>query len=200
MPVSKKHKFKFIHIPKTGGSSVEIVFNLQHKENLYVPRFTHKIEGCIFAPQHFTHSLVNSFSPEFKDYFSFTIVRNPYTRTISEYFYINKNFYGKNIKNFNEQEFNNWLDSSLIKFDMDHKLPQVAFLDTPVDMTLRFENLKEDWERLNKHLKTNLRLVHDNPSPLDKEEIAASLSRETKLKIYHIFEEDFKKLNYEKSI
>jgi len=37
MPISNKHKFKFIHIPKTGGSSVEVVFDLQHDENLWVP-------------------------------------------------------------------------------------------------------------------------------------------------------------------
>lgn len=200
MPVSKKHKFKFIHIPKTGGSSIEVIFDLQHEENLFVPRFTHQIERCMFAPQHFPHSVVNTFKPECKDYFSFTIVRNPYTRIISEYFYINKNFEGRNARNFNEGDFNDWLDKSLIKFDMDHKLPQVSFLDVPVDMVLKLENLNQDWLKLNKHLRTNLQLIHDNSSSINKQDIVHSLNKNTKLKIFNIFKEDFNKFNYEHNI
>ncbi len=200
MPVSKKHKFKFIHIPKTGGSSIEVIFDLQHEENLFIPRLTHQIERCMFAPQHFPHSVVNTFKPECKDYFSFTIVRNPYTRIISEYFYINKNFEGRSAKNFNEGDFNDWLDKSLIKFDTDHKLPQVSFLDVPVDMVLKLENLNQDWLKLNKRLRTNLQLIHDNSSSINKQDIVNSLSKNTKLKIFNIFKEDFNQFNYEHNI
>lgn len=200
MPISYKHKFKFIHIPKTGGSSIERVFDLQHKKNLFQPRFTNEIEGCHFAPQHFTHALINHFEPTCKDFFSFTIVRNPYNRTISEYFYINKNFEGKKIDNFNEKDFSHWIDTSLLKFNMDHKLPQTTFLDTPVNMILKLENINEDWKKLNKKLGTNYKLIHDNKSSIDKEAILTSLSKETKLKIYKIFKDDFEKLNYENNI
>ena len=84
-----KYKFKFIHIPKTGGTSLEVVFDLQHENNLYQPGFSHIINGVSFAPQHFTHNIIDHFKPECKDYFSFTVVRNPFTKIISEYFYIN---------------------------------------------------------------------------------------------------------------
>jgi hypothetical protein len=200
MPISNKHKFKFIHIPKTGGSSVEVVFDLQHDENLWVPRFTHKIQECNFAPQHFTHALINHFKPNCKDYFSFAIVRNPYDRIISEYFYINKSFEGKPISNFNEDQFNIWLDTNLIKFDIDHKLPQTLFLDVPVDMILKLENINKDWEKLNERLGVNIKLIHDNKSSINKKDIVDSLSKKTKQKIYKIFKDDFEKLNYESNI
>ena len=152
MPISHKHKFKFIHIPKTGGSSIEVVFDLQHKDNLFVPSFTNEIQGVKFAPQHFTHKLINYFKPECKNYFSFVLVRNPYNRIISEYFYINKNFENNLITEFSEDHFNKWLDESLIKFNVDHKLPQTTFLDIPVDKVLKLENIEKDWRELNSKL------------------------------------------------
>jgi len=200
MPISYKYKFKFIHIPKTGGSSIEVVFDLQHKDNLFVPSFTDEIQGVKFAPQHFTHSLINHFKPECKDYFSFTIVRNPYSKLISEYFYINKNFGNNPINNFSEDHFNKWFDTSLTKFDIDHKLPQTTFLDIPVDMVLKLENIEEDWKELNKKLGTDYKLVHDNKSSINKDNIVGSLNRDTKQKIYNIFKNDFEKLNYETHI
>lgn len=200
MPISYKYKFKFIHIPKTGGSSIEVVFDLQHKDNLFVPSFTDEIQGVKFAPQHFTHSLINYFKPECKDYFSFTIVRNPYSKLISEYFYINKNFENNPINNFSEDHFNEWFDTSLTKFDIDHKLPQSTFLDIPVDMVLKLENIEEDWKELNKKLGTDYKLIHDNKSSINKDNIVGSLNRDTKQKIYNIFKNDFEKLNYETHI
>ena len=200
MPISHKHKFKFIHIPKTGGSSIEVAFDLQHESNLFQPKFTNQIEGCYFAPQHFTHTLINHFKPESKDYFSFAIVRNPYSRIISEYFYINKNFENNLIREFSEDHFNLWLDTSLVKFDIDHKLPQSSFIDSPVDMILKLENIEGDFEELNKQLGINYKLGHENKSFINKNNIVDSLNKNTKLKIYNIFKEDFEKFDYENNI
>jgi len=196
MPISYKHKFKFIHIPKTGGSSIENIFDLFHEENLWVPRFTHKIQECHFAPQHFPHALINHFKPECVDYFSFAVVRNPFNRIISEYFYINKSFEGKPINNFNEDQFNTWLDTNLIKFDIDHKLPQSSFLDVPVDMVLKLENIDEDFKKLNEVLGTNFKMDHTNKSTVNKNKIVESLSKDTKGKIYNIFKKDFENFGY----
>lgn len=198
MPISKKHKFKFIHIPKTGGSSVEVIFDLQHKDNLFVPSFTNEIQGVKFAPQHFTHKLINYFNPEYKNYFSFTIVRNPYTKIISEYFYISKNFEKNNIQQFDEKHFIEWLKNSLIKFDIDHKLPQSTFIDKPVDMILKFETLEEDFKKLNNKLNTDYKLIHTNKSNTNKSKIVENLSQNVKELIYELFKKDFKKFNYEK--
>lgn len=202
MPISNKYKFKFIHIPKTGGSSIEVIFDLQHKENLFVPAITNTIEGVDFSPQHFPHSLINYFKPEVKDWFSFTIVRNPYTRIISEYFYIKKNFEASPVINFNENEFLTWLDTSWFMQNRDHKLHQITFIDEPVDMIIKFENFEQDFDKLKKklHLPNEINLINDNKSVYNKLEIAQSLSKKAKDKIYKIFEQDFKTFDYESSI
>ena len=200
MPVDHKNKFKFVHIPKTGGTSVEVAFDLHHEENLFVPRFTHTIQEVMFAPQHFTHNLINHFVPQAEDYFSFTIVRNPYTRTISEYFYIAKAFYGHPLKEFNEKEFVAWMREDLALFNIDHKLPQSSFLDSPVDMILRFENLEEDFKKLTKELGVDIELTHENKSSENKLEIAKSLSEDTKYLIQQMFAQDFIQFSYPKEI
>lgn len=201
MPISKKYKFKFIHIPRCGGSGVEDNFDLFHQENFWVPRFTHQFSGCHFAPQHFTHQILDSFlNEEQQNWFSFTLVRNPYYRTISEYFYINKNFYGRPIENFNENNFTEWLTTDLVKFNLDHKLPQVTFIDKPVDLVIKLETLEEGYTKLNKQFNTDLFSTKTNSGNVKTEEIIKSLSQETLNLIYNIFEQDFIQFGYSKSI
>ena len=196
MPISYRYKYKFIHIPKTGGSSIEKVFDLQKKENLFTAAMTKKIAGCWFAPQHFTHRMIHIYKPESRDWFSFTIVRNPYAKIVSEFFYINQNFYKNHFNKFNEDHFVEWFKKDLLKFDMDHKLPQYFFLDEPVDMILRFENLKKDFNRLTKHLNISKELIHDNQSIFNKEGIVNKLSLSTKELIYSNFQRDFESFGY----
>tara|TARA_Y100000389_G_C17412268_1_gene491640 strand:+ start:61 stop:717 length:657 start_codon:yes stop_codon:yes gene_type:complete len=194
MPISFKHKFKFIHIPKTGGSSVEVIFDLMHEENLYVPRWTHNHQGCLFAPQHFTHSMIDFYTKnEYEDWFSFTIVRDPYIRTISEFLYTHR------LKTFNEDDFNEWLDGDLLEFNMEHTLPQSTFIDKPVDMILKLENINEDWGKLMDKLGTDFRMINDNDSRINKRKIFNGLKQSTKNKIYNIFKEDFDRFGYERS-
>jgi len=200
MPISLQHEFKFIHIPKTGGSSIEKAFNLFHRHNLFVPRHTEVIEGVKFSPQHLTHNLIEHECPFTKDWFSFTVVRNPYTKLLSEYFYINGIFEGEKVEKFDEDEFNFWIDNSLLKFDMDHKLPQYSFIDKEVDMILRFENFEEDFNILQQKLNTHYKITHTNHDKrgFNKKEIIESLNPSTKEKIYSIFRGDFEKFDYKK--
>jgi hypothetical protein len=195
MPVSFRHKFKFIHIPKTGGSSIEKIYDLQHTENLFIPKVTHCVAGCWFAPQHFTQRMIDIFKPESSDWFSFTIVRNPYTKIISEYYYVNK-VQNTPVKTFNEKDFLHWFENDLLKFNLDHKLPQYFFLDSPVNMILRFEELEDDFHKLNIRLGTTKTLIHDNKSSIDKNSIAKGLSTATKKIIYANFRKDFEAFGY----
>jgi hypothetical protein len=199
MPIRKKYKFKFIHIPRCGGSGVEDNFDLFHQENYWIPRFTHYFSGCHFAPQHFTHQILDSFlDEEQQDWFSFTVIRNPYYRTLSEYFYINKNFYNNPIENFNEEYFIKWLREDLIQFNLDHKLPQSTFIDKPVDLIIKLEEINKGYSLLNKQFNTNLFSTKANSGNIKTEKILKSLSQDTLDLIYIIFEQDFIQFNYSK--
>ena len=97
--ISHKHKFIFIHIPKCGGTSVEqtllknedipeeriLKWNLteeeQHEYRLYYRYGNIDVQ----------HRKIDQYKTENeKNYFTFTFVRNPWERFLSEYFYIKK--------------------------------------------------------------------------------------------------------------
>jgi hypothetical protein len=78
--ISHKHKFIFIHIPKTGGTSIESIFKPSAVDKDV--RLKHNpISTKIFQ------------KPKFNDYFKFTIVRNPWDLVCSLYNYMWKSDY-----------------------------------------------------------------------------------------------------------
>ena len=97
--ISHKHKFIFIHIPKCGGTSVEqtllknegipeeriLKWNLTHDEQQKF-RLWYK-----YGNVDVQHRKIDQYKTENeKKYFTFTFVRNPWERFLSEYFYIKK--------------------------------------------------------------------------------------------------------------
>ena len=77
-----KKNILFVHIPKTGGSSVEAWMEQHGKLNLFS---VGKPQSVNCTPQHLRFwDLRQLFDPGFFDY-AFTIVRNPFHRLESEY-------------------------------------------------------------------------------------------------------------------
>jgi chondroitin 4-sulfotransferase 11 len=70
--ISNKHKFIFIHIPRSGGSSIESQFNYEEGKE---------------KNKHWTlNNWKKHLEPEiFNNYFKFGFVRNPWDQTISKY-------------------------------------------------------------------------------------------------------------------
>ena len=128
MPIHHKHKILFIHIPKTGGSSIEEFFGMTETENLCYGNEIGKIGGVMFALQHLTASLLQQLdfmSMHFDIYFKFAFVRNPYERVLSEYFGQDAN---RARVDFDLGLFKIWFDETHSIIDTDHKLPQYDFV------------------------------------------------------------------------
>ena len=81
MIVSNKHKFVFVHIPKTGGTSMTMMLEPHLDEKAKKPM------GRGWQSQfhkHGLHSGINSKRyRQYEDFFKFAIVRNPYDRLCS---------------------------------------------------------------------------------------------------------------------
>jgi len=105
MPISHKYKAIFVHIPKTGGTSVERLLAIpENKSGLFN---CNPNRGPIY--QHLVPSELKKYIPEnqWKTYFKFTSVRHPLQRAISDYkfFKINKevrNRYKIQLKSFSD--------------------------------------------------------------------------------------------------
>src|SRR5438105_2217430 len=151
----KPSPLTFIHIPKTGGEEIRRVGRTGGYEwvlNTVSPYFS-----C-----NFTHVPPSKF---IKD--SFTVVRNPYDRVVSEYKW-------RNPENQSVEGMNAYIQHALQQRDdyLDcHWLPQHIYA-RHAEHVLRFENLQEDFSRLMK--KYNLPLVLDGHTNASKDPLHLS--------------------------
>jgi hypothetical protein len=94
MIISTKHKFIFIHIPKTGGTSIKKAlapFYNRKRELEKVPRGLQKpgIIGRKHSPALLLRQAVGA--TVWKAYFTFAFVRNPWDWFVSAYHFMRKN-------------------------------------------------------------------------------------------------------------
>jgi|19_taG_2_1085344.scaffolds.fasta_scaffold35728_2 hypothetical protein len=143
--ISEEKKFIFIHIPKTGGSSItksiekystnKIIWKnknevfVNHKD---VPNYKHRSMD----------QLISIHNNEFKDYFKFTIVRNPYDRILSFIFWSTG---GRNVNNKTIDHYITKI-KPLSWFMGDHKFNYI----------IKFENLVNDFEEVCRLLKLDI--------------------------------------------
>ena len=154
--ISDKYKCVFIHIPKTAGQSIEHFFldvhDLTWKErsplllrynadpNMGPERLAHLTAEEYVEHGYMAHDL-------FASYFSFSFVRNPWARLLSEYKY--KHYH-------TEYTFKEFVTIFFPKKDRysdeyRHVMPQYEFLhdsngELVVDFVGRFEKLQSDFD------------------------------------------------------
>ena len=172
--ISHKHKFVFVHVPKAAGQSVEKFFlekegsswenradfllKANDDPTLGPPRLAHLTATEYVSKKHITAS-------EYQEYFTFSIIRNPWSRVLSFYKYLGfaevttfDNFVCKYLEDVYQNEY--WFLRPQCDFIYDKNgTLQVDFLG-------KMENLKKDFplicEKL--HIKSE-QLPHYNSSP-----------------------------------
>jgi len=195
--ISHNKEFIFLHIPKCAGTSVNKTLK-KYCENTF--ENSKKSEYAKHAKLPVIRKAIGE--KRFNEYHKFTIVRNPWDRILSLY------FWGLNVKPHKgiqkswkkEEDFNSWLINKFIKEDY-FKLwgNQIDLMKIngvrSIDRIIRFENLKDDWTKLCDHLKIEDDLQHIYKSGhkpyyeyYDKKSI--DLVRD-------IYIKDIKKFNYE---
>jgi hypothetical protein len=95
------HKFIFVHIPKTAGTATKAYFRQfarncdieaggPHDENMLAQEFAREIRLMKHSR---ARDIMNIIGDDvFSRYFSFSIVRNPFTRTVSAFTFLKHNF------------------------------------------------------------------------------------------------------------
>ena len=208
MPYFKNNKINllFIHIPKTGGSSIEKYFSVKfniplNKKSLMstedVREFYDKPE-INSSLQHLTYNTINKYKEFFKiDEINLKIlsaVRNPYNKVMSDLFYLKK----INVNSTKEEVYN------IMKFYLqenydNHITPQYKFITNENEelienlIIIHTETLNEDMNKLGYkdfNIKMNM-----NPNTVNYDKY---LNDDSISLINEIYKKDFEILNYNK--
>ena len=176
MPVCDKLSAVFIHIPKAGGSSFEN--SLQMNRQLFSTSPRDRIEShfnALSAPQHVKGSTIKKLigADKYKNYFKFSIVRNPWDRLVSEFFWrqgggkrdaqnriricLNRGAYNEwgKVEDYEYKSFEDFVTlvcGKLVSEDAvrvegwdAHLESQSGFFDAEVDFIGRFEHMTACW-------------------------------------------------------
>jgi len=165
----------YVHIPKTGGQSIEQFFMNLLKLDWNADREVLLLQAND-NPERGTEKLAHlsaseyvsdGYLPmeEFRNYFKFSFVRNPWSRILSEYRYRNY---------FQHRSFRDFVLNKLPKPGWDdqyrHVMPQYDMLydsegNLLVDFVGRFESLQQDFDHVCERLDiADSRLPHRNKS------------------------------------
>ncbi|BDX04507.1 sulfotransferase family 2 domain-containing protein [Planctobacterium marinum] len=174
MLISDSHRFIFVHVRKSGGTSIrDSVEKLSNPINKSLgakvkSRFL-KLERDHRKYAYRFHEDINTVKqlmPDetFKSYFKFAFVRNPWSRLASEYEYIRRTpEHGRHAK-LKQMEF-----SDFIKYQSRRKdAHQINMLtdkngNLQLDFVGKFENLANDWKTVTDQLGIeNIALPHRN--------------------------------------
>ena len=87
MPIDIQRNIIFVHVPRTGGTSIEILLNLRNAVNYYAFAPWPELSPNNKSPQHFTYTeLQQNLDVEFfRSAYKFAFVRNPWDRFVSEF-------------------------------------------------------------------------------------------------------------------
>lgn len=179
MFINDKDKFIYLSMTKSGSSSIVALLK---------DRFVGKSTGN-------THMVI---PPCCKDYYSFTVARNPYARMVSWWWSICKtdgDRYGhkKELRNAGLSES---LPDFLQLWEKKGGYAQSKYLDVndKLDCVLKLENIEEDFNNLpfiTEHVEIPMVNVKNHPS------WKGLLDDDSRILINHIYAEDFKNFNYE---
>jgi len=209
--INHANRVIFIHIPKCAGSSVEYYFGVKPFD-WKTPNYENLTGWCPKRKIHLHHAtakqlleldLINE--KTWKEYTKFTIVRNPWSRVVSDYLWMLKDCgIHDSFENFilKKGKFKHILnDSENMSYRGDHITTQLDFISINnkivVDNILKFENIKSEFPLFLK--KVNLAT---KPLPHDKkgEKFFSHYSHFYKNKelelIRQIYKSDIKLFNY----
>lgn len=191
MPLYLKHKFVFIHIPKTGGSSIEKVLEDAGDTTLLYNNGANPGVLNGHSPQHSTYRELVDLKLIPNDFTVFSVVRNPYDRFMSDYnFHQEHHLFGFDgtVEEFAEFFWSEKVDNhngSMTEYlkDKDGTIPGIIKI-------MRFEQFPEDFRGL-----TGLEM---NKHELSSKKFIKELPEEVKEIVRDKWGEDFDNFNYQK--
>lgn len=192
----------FIHIPKTGGTTIEHWLRTTGKyRQLFFS--DHILEDTKVTGQHFGYDTISHLLGDLntKQLYKFTIVRNPYDRLVSEFFYrvkIKDLILGTNP----EKYFSTWIDYILGKYEKDesvldnHIRPQSYFTGRDVKYFKFEDGIENAIAQVAVEVNINNNCAIESKKVGEKKSVV--WSRDALEKVHDIYSSDFKNFEYPK--
>ncbi len=199
MVVNRDKKIIFIHVPKTAGTTIEWMLDMELSlENFY------GIENGK-ALQHLLARDIKKKIKDYDEYIKFTVVRNPYDRFISEYKWCEMDGHGF-IKCESIDEFLSYVEKVVKrnKYDenvyIDHLIPQYEYVyDKKGELLVDYVGKYEELEDVFNYMRKNLKVTKEEIYKLNEtKKYKVILNKEQKDRIYNLYKKDFELFNYER--
>lgn len=210
--ISHKHKCIFIHIPKTAGMSI---YNFFHPDVYFyqdVPNYDILFGWCPKRQMHLQHATAKQLletelitEEQWKMYYKFTFVRNPWDRAYSDYLYIQQ-FAGikDSFVNFmlKHGKFKSILsDNTNCHYMGDHLELQSSFFNTEgsfkPDFIGHFENFKNDIQSVLNEININREFnIKTNQSKNRLRHYSMFYTNTKKELVSSIYKQDIELFNY----
>lgn len=188
----------FVHIPKTGGTSISTW--MQDLAPLHL-QGTRTPNSMIVSPQHLTNHDVNAlFADGFFDY-RFTIVRSPYDRMASEYAF--RVAVAERTNRPSLPTFALWLEQVLERMKThpvhldNHLRPQTDFIGSGVEVFRYEDGLEAAVRRVANMIGAPTDIVMGHERVSDPDATAIEWDLQDRLRINRAFREDFDVFGYD---
>ena len=210
--ISHKHKCIFVEIPKTGSTSIRTVVGSPPKAHLNICQIRYNMQHYWTRYGSIKNKLLSSLylllpenkrietgEEEFRSYFKFGFVRNPWDRVVSLYFRTD----GLQMKDkMTFDEFVDWIKYS--SSTCIHPVPHTNQLDwlvdphgnVLVDFIGKFENIQKDWELIASEYGLPMELPHNNKNLNERHFYTEYYSNRTKEIIENKFRVDIEFFDY----
>lgn len=204
MPYYKKKHILFIHIPKTGGTTIEEILKKGDIQTLYSNRRNKTIPNKYLGQISLQHQTFNNII-RFRNYLKvkldnklkiISVVRNPYTRLVSDLFFwklINNNTPSNRVFNI----IKNYVNSQGRKYD-NHNIQQYKFITNGKGKLIRGLILMKQ-ERLNQDMKNklNIEITKNEQENTNKKKNYMSFLNDNSIRLINKFyKKDFKLFGY----
>lgn len=219
MPLLLQRKVAFIHIPKTGGTTIEKLlsdafpddFCLMETHGFGPPQFIKNTAarreikarcsraggGNGVCPQHWPYDEIKRrVVPDLDEWWAFTFVRSPWSRLFSEYRYLKK------IMQRTDKAFHEWVPHILTEARRDpnvldnHIRPQSDFVSPRVEI-FHFENFTEGVRTIASRLGIEKFHVEHRLKSGNAEEFRSTYNDQTKKLVADFYRQDIEKFGYE---